>query len=91
MPEQRRDPLLREREVQTAAIARPERKPAKPQINPIFLPQTVAYDGPEKPGTIVIDADKVQLALERIKGGHLEKLQFGNISRDGPPPVPARL
>jgi len=28
---------------------------ARPQMDSRFLPQTVAYEGPEKPGTIIID------------------------------------
>jgi lipoprotein-anchoring transpeptidase ErfK/SrfK len=66
--EQRRAPLMREREVQTAAIARPDRKPVQPQMNPIFLPQTVAYSGPEKPGTIVIDTRQNFLFLVEVNG-----------------------
>ncbi|PZO77558.1 MAG: hypothetical protein DI629_14185 [Mesorhizobium amorphae] len=43
---------------QTSAVARParvKREAAKREINPIYLPQEVAYAGGEKPGTIVID------------------------------------
>ncbi|MBN9252702.1 MAG: L,D-transpeptidase, partial [Mesorhizobium sp.] len=32
-------------------------------INPIYLPQEVAYDGPQKPGTIVIDTTENFLYL----------------------------
>ena len=36
-------------------IAPAARSRGEPQIDPIYLPQEVAYDGPQKPGTIVID------------------------------------
>lgn len=42
--------------VRTAALQAPRRKQVQPQMDPIFLPQQVAYDGPHKPGTIVIDS-----------------------------------
>ncbi|PDT52143.1 MULTISPECIES: L,D-transpeptidase [Sinorhizobium] len=41
--------------VQPAAV-RPQR-PAKAQLDPQFLPQMVAYETSEKPGTIVIDTN----------------------------------
>lgn len=42
--------------VRTAAVQAPARRVIKErQINPLYLPQQVAYDGPQKPGTIVID------------------------------------
>ncbi|PWK65278.1 L,D-transpeptidase [Aminobacter sp. AP02] len=44
--------------VQTAALRAPEKRTVKPQINPIYLPQTVAYEGGEKPGTIIIDTNE---------------------------------
>ncbi len=52
-----------DRGLQTAAVARPAAKPVEPQINPLFLPQTVSYNGPEKPGTIVIDTNQNFLFL----------------------------
>ncbi|CAI2935920.1 L,D-transpeptidase [Aminobacter sp. P9b] len=45
-------------QVQTAALRAPEKRTVKPQINPIYLPQMVAYDGGEKPGTIIIDTNE---------------------------------
>lgn len=53
-----------DRQIRTAAIQRP----VQPQINPIYLPQTVAYDGPEKPGTIVIDTTQNFLFLVEAGG-----------------------
>jgi len=47
---------LRTDEPQPVAVQRPS-NPAKPayKIDPMYLPQSVAYNGPEKPGTIIID------------------------------------
>lgn len=53
-----------DRQIRTAAIQRP----VQPQLNPIYLPQMVAYDGPEKPGTIVIDTTKNFLYLVETGG-----------------------
>jgi len=44
------------------ATARPN-KPVRSQIDPVFLPQMVAYDSPHKPGTIVIDTNNRFLYL----------------------------
>ncbi|MFN7009359.1 MAG: L,D-transpeptidase [Allorhizobium sp.] len=44
------------------AAARPN-KPVRTQIDPIFLPQMVAYETPHKPGTIVIDTNNRFLYL----------------------------
>lgn len=48
-------------------VSRPQR-PAKPQIEPQFLPQMVAYDGNHAPGTIVIDTRERFLYLVTEKG-----------------------
>jgi lipoprotein-anchoring transpeptidase ErfK/SrfK len=48
--------------VQPASIAR-RQKPAKSRIDPQFLPQMVAYETKEKPGTIVIDTNNRFLYL----------------------------
>ncbi len=63
-----RQPVRNERSLQTAAIPRPAPKAVTPQMNPMYLPQTVAYDGPEKPGTIVIDTTKNFLYLVEAGG-----------------------
>jgi len=55
----------------TAAVARPAAKQqatARRQINPIYLPQEVAFDGPQKPGTIVIDTRQNFLYLVEQNG-----------------------
>ena len=41
---------------------------ARPQMDPRFLPQTVAYEGPEKPGTIIIDTPHHFLFLVQPDG-----------------------
>ncbi|RWE05904.1 MAG: L,D-transpeptidase [Mesorhizobium sp.] len=53
----------------TAAVQQPaKRMVMRPQINPIYLPQEVAYDGPQKPGTIVIDTHQNFLFLVEQNG-----------------------
>ena len=48
----------------TAAVQQPaKRMVMRPQINPVYLPQEVAYDGPAKPGTIVIEGKAMDLQL----------------------------
>ena len=55
--------------VQTAAVQAPARRMVmRPQINPIYLPQEVAYSGSQKPGTIVIDTTKNFLYLVEKDG-----------------------
>jgi lipoprotein-anchoring transpeptidase ErfK/SrfK len=55
--------------VRTAAVEAPTRKLAKHrEINPIYLPREVAYDGPQKPGTIVIDTTQNFLYLVEKDG-----------------------
>ncbi|TPN46796.1 L,D-transpeptidase [Mesorhizobium sp. B1-1-7] len=55
--------------VRTAAVQAPAKRVAmRPQINPIYLPQEVAYDGPQKPGTIVIDTTQNFLFLVEKNG-----------------------
>ncbi|RCS24625.1 L,D-transpeptidase [Phyllobacterium salinisoli] len=44
------------------AVRRSEDRPQR-QMNPIYLPQTVDYDGPHKPGTIVVDTARKFLYL----------------------------
>lgn len=53
---------------QTAALRKPEKKQIQAQMNPIFLPQVVAYDGPHKPGTIIIDTTQNFLFLVEADG-----------------------
>ncbi|WP_374730163.1 L,D-transpeptidase [Stappia sp.] len=67
------------------AAVRPS-APAKPQsrrlaIDPRFLPTTVAYNGPEKPGTIVIDTEARYLYLVE-RGGFARRYGVG-VGRPG--------
>ena len=56
-------------QVRTAAVQAPaKRMVMRPQINPIYLPQEVAYDGTQKPGTIVIDTTQNFLYLVEKNG-----------------------
>jgi lipoprotein-anchoring transpeptidase ErfK/SrfK len=41
--------------VRTAAVRPQETRAVRREMNPIYLPQEVAYAGPEQPGTIIID------------------------------------
>ena len=61
--------------VRTAAVPSAPRD-AKPQLNPKFLPQTVDYDGPHKPGTIVIDTSEHLLYLVE-QGGKARRYGVG--------------
>ncbi|MER9959957.1 L,D-transpeptidase [Mesorhizobium sp. M0045] len=56
-------------QLRTAAVQAPaKRMIMRPQIDPIYLPQEVAYDGPQKPGTIVIDTRENFLYLVEKNG-----------------------
>jgi len=55
-------------QVQTAALRAPEKRTVRPQINPIYLPQQVAYEGGEQPGTIIIDTTENFLYLVEAGG-----------------------
>ncbi|MGH6761908.1 MAG: L,D-transpeptidase [Phyllobacterium sp.] len=67
-----------------AAFQRPVERPAKKprnQLDPQFLPQTVAYSGPEKPGTIVVDTrDKFLYHVE--DGGTARRYGVG-VGKEG--------
>ena len=54
--------------VRTAAIRPTARREAHPPINPIYLPQEVAYDGPHQAGTIIIDTTENFLYLVEKDG-----------------------
>jgi lipoprotein-anchoring transpeptidase ErfK/SrfK len=54
--------------IRTAAVPAQRRKQVQPQMDPIFLPQQVQYDGPHKPGTIVIDSASKFLYLVQPGG-----------------------
>ncbi|MBX3584724.1 MAG: L,D-transpeptidase [Rhizobiaceae bacterium] len=42
-------------QVRTAAVAPQEKSAVRQGMNPVYLPQEVAYSGSEQPGTIIID------------------------------------
>lgn len=61
-------PQVQPVQVQPVALRAPEKRLVRPQINPIYLPQQVAYDGQEKPGTIIIDTTENFLYLVQDSG-----------------------
>jgi lipoprotein-anchoring transpeptidase ErfK/SrfK len=68
-PQRRYQRQARPDQLRTAAMQAPaKRMVARPQIDPIYLPQEVAYDGPHKPGTIVIDTRENFLYLVEKNG-----------------------
>jgi lipoprotein-anchoring transpeptidase ErfK/SrfK len=54
--------------VRTSAVRAPAKRQAAREINPIYLPQQVAYRGGEKPGTIIIDTTDNFLYLVESNG-----------------------
>lgn len=62
--------------VRTAAVPVPDEPSAQRQVDPVFLPQTVAYDGPHKAGTIVIDTSQRFLYLVE-EGGQARRYGVG--------------
>jgi lipoprotein-anchoring transpeptidase ErfK/SrfK len=67
--------------VRTAALAGAVPRAATPQLDPKFLPQTVAYDGPHKPGTIVINTGEKFLYLIEA-GGQARRYGVG-VGKEG--------
>lgn len=67
--------------VQTTAMAPAAPRGAAPQMDPIFLPQEVAYTGREKPGTIVIDTSAKFLYLVQ-EGGTARRYGVG-VGKEG--------
>lgn len=69
-PFQQRRQVLRRQDagtVQAVSAVRPD-NPARRQIDPQYLPQTVAYETGERPGTIVIDTNNRFLYLVEGNG-----------------------
>ena len=63
-PEPRRKALrATEEQVHTASVAPVETRAVRRGIDPMYLPQEVAYSGGEKPGTIIIDTTQNFLFL----------------------------
>jgi len=62
--------------VRTASVAPQEKSAVRRAMNPIYLPQEVAYAGPEKPGTIIIDTTQNFLFLVE-EGGRARRYGVG--------------
>jgi lipoprotein-anchoring transpeptidase ErfK/SrfK len=56
-------------------------RPVRPQMDPEFLPQEVSFDGPQKPGTIVINTGERHLYLVE-EGGRAMRYGVG-VGREG--------
>ena len=63
-------------QVRTAAVAPQEKRAVRREMNPIYLPQEVAYEGAEKPGTIIIDTVQNFLFLVE-EGGKARRYGVG--------------
>jgi lipoprotein-anchoring transpeptidase ErfK/SrfK len=63
-------------QVRTAAVAPQEKRAVRREMNPLYLPQEVAYDGTEKPGTIIIDTVQNFLFLVE-EGGRARRYGVG--------------
>ncbi len=63
-------------QVRTAAVVPLEKRAVRREMNPIYLPQEVAYDGTEKPGTIIIDTVQNFLFLVE-EGGRARRYGVG--------------
>ena len=75
------NPAVREVSFQRPEPPASEQRPKKRAMDPRFLPQTVAYDGPEKPGTIVIDTSQRFLFLIEA-GGTAQRYGVG-VGKEG--------
>lgn len=63
-------------QVRTAAVAPQEKRAVRREMDPVYLPQEVAYDGTEKPGTIIIDTVQNFLFLVE-EGGKARRYGVG--------------
>jgi lipoprotein-anchoring transpeptidase ErfK/SrfK len=59
---------VRRDQLRTAAVAPLEKRAVRREMNPVYLPQEVAYAGPEQPGTIIIDTTQNFLFLVEAGG-----------------------
>ncbi len=75
------NPAVREVSFQRPEPAAGDQPPKKRGMDPRFLPQSVAYDGPEKPGTIVIDTSQRFLYLVEA-GGTAQRYGVG-VGKEG--------
>ena len=74
-----RDPYQEETDPYSASA--PAVEAAHVPLDPRYLPQTVAYDGPEKPGTVVIDTRGYFLYL--VQGGGTARRYGIGVGRPG--------
>ena len=56
-------------QVRTATVAPQEKRAVRREMNPVYLPQEVAYDGTEKPGTIIIDTNQPWTIGQAVSSG----------------------
>ncbi|ATU92628.1 L,D-transpeptidase [Phyllobacterium zundukense] len=75
------NPAVREVSFQHPDTPAGDQPPKKRGMDPRFLPQSVAYDGPEKPGTIVIDTSQRFLYLVEA-GGTAQRYGVG-VGKEG--------
>jgi len=67
--------------LQTAAVLAPRKREIQPELDPIYLPQQVDYDGPGKAGDIVINsADKFLYLIQ--PGGQARRYGVG-VGKEG--------
>jgi lipoprotein-anchoring transpeptidase ErfK/SrfK len=75
------NPAVREVSFQRAEPPASDVQPRKRAMDPRFLPQTVSYDGPEQPGTIIIDTSQRFLFLVEA-GGTAQRYGVG-VGKEG--------
>ncbi|MEW9807717.1 L,D-transpeptidase [Mesorhizobium marinum] len=66
----------RTEQVRTVSVAPQEKRAVRREMDPIYLPQEVAYAGPEQPGTIIIDTTQNFLFLVE-EGGKARRYGVG--------------
>ncbi|MCT7373916.1 L,D-transpeptidase [Chelativorans salis] len=65
-----------ESQLRTAAVAPKPRSLSDLNLDPKFLPQEVAYDGPHKPGTLVVDTNE-RFLYHVLEGGKARRYGVG--------------
>ncbi len=68
-------------QLRTAAVVSPAPAAPRREIDPMFLPQSVAWDGAQKPGTIVIDTASKFLYL--VEGGGNARRYGVGVGKEG--------
>jgi lipoprotein-anchoring transpeptidase ErfK/SrfK len=54
--------------LRTASVATPAKRQVRREMDPIYLPRNVSFDGPQKPGTIIVDTRQNFLYLVQAGG-----------------------